>query len=140
LVVTVNNVAPQAANDTGTGFEDTVFMVASPGVLGNDTDVPADVLTAGVVQGPAHGTLTLNADGSFTYQPAADFNGADAFTYRVTDDDGGVSNVATVLLTVAPVNDAPHFTKSADQSVSEDAGPQTVLGAATGISAGAGNE
>src|SRR2546425_3252677 len=75
LLLTVNNVAPQAANDAYTGFEDTVFTVPSPGVLGNDTDVPADVLTAVVVTGPAHGALALNANGSVSYTPAGDFNG-----------------------------------------------------------------
>ena len=35
--------------------------------------------------GPAHGTLTLNADGSFTYTPAANYNGTDSFTYKAND-------------------------------------------------------
>src|SRR5262249_41918894 len=55
---------------------------------------------------PAHGTLSMNIDGSFKYTPAANYNGADSFTYKVSD---GVleSNVATVSLTVNPVNDFP---------------------------------
>src|SRR5207249_11154069 len=54
----------------------------------------------------AHGALTLSADGSFTYTPAANYNGSDSFTYKANDGslDG---NVATVSLTVTPVNDAP---------------------------------
>src|SRR5207245_2518026 len=55
---------------------------------------------------PTHGTLTLNANGSFTYTPAANFNGADSFTYTANDGALG-SNVATVSLTIRPVNDAP---------------------------------
>src|SRR5262249_6890699 len=51
------------------------------------------------VSNPLHGTATLNADGSFTYQAAPGFNGTDSFTYTVTDDAGAVSNVATVTLT-----------------------------------------
>ena len=48
-----------------------------------------------LVTGPAHGTLTLNADGSFTYTPAANYNGTDSFTYKAND--GTLdSNVATV--------------------------------------------
>ncbi|MCI0640404.1 MAG: PKD domain-containing protein, partial [Gemmataceae bacterium] len=59
-----------------------------------------------LVSGPAHGALTLNSDGSFTYAPHANYNGSDSFTYRASD--GSLdSNVATVSLTVNPVNDAP---------------------------------
>ena len=53
-----------------------------------------------------NGTLTLNADGSFTYTPAANFNGTDSFTYKANDGTAD-SNVATVTITVNPVNDAP---------------------------------
>ena len=59
--------------------------MTAPGVLANDTDVDGATLTAVLVTGPAHGTLALNADGSFTYTPAANFNGADSFTYRAND-------------------------------------------------------
>ena len=54
-------------------------------MLANDTDVDGDALTAVLVTGPAHGTLTLNADGSFTYTPDANYNGADSFTYSAND-------------------------------------------------------
>src|SRR5206468_4196104 len=72
-----------------------------PGVLSNDTDPEHQALTAILVSGPAHGTLTLNADGSFAYTPAPNFNGVDSFSYRAND--GSLnSNVATVTLTVNP--------------------------------------
>src|SRR5207245_623958 len=83
----------------------------------NDTDVDADTtLTAMVVTGPAHGTLTLNADGSFTYTPAANYNGSDSFTYKAND---GIvdSNAATVTITIAAVNDAP---VASNQAVATD--------------------
>ena len=54
-------------------------------MLANDTDADGDALTAVLIAGPAHGTLTLNADGSFTYTPAAGYNGTDSFTYRASD-------------------------------------------------------
>ena len=47
--------------------------MAAPGVLANDTDPDGDPLTAVLVTGPSHGTLTLNANGSFTYTPAANY-------------------------------------------------------------------
>ena len=59
--------------------------MAAPGVLANDTDPDGDPLTAVLVTGPSHGTLTLNANGSFTYTPAANFTGTDSFTYRASD-------------------------------------------------------
>ena len=54
-------------------------------MLANDTDADGDALTAILVTGPAHGTLALNADGSFIYTPAANYNGADSFTYKASD-------------------------------------------------------
>ena len=63
-------------------------------------------LTASLVDGPTHGTLTLNDNGSFTYTPNGNYNGADSFTYTATDGTA-TSSVATVNITVSPVNDAP---------------------------------
>ncbi len=77
-----------------------MLSVAKPGVLANDTDPNNHALTAALVTGPAHGTLSLNGDGSFTYTPATNFVGTDSFTYN--DTDGlATSNTATVTLTVA---------------------------------------
>jgi VCBS repeat-containing protein len=104
--VTCVNDAPVARDDTYTTDEDTPLVVAKPGVLGNDYDVDGDPLTSVLVSGPAHGTLTLNPDGSFTYTPAENFCGEDSFTYKAYD--GALySNVATVRITVTCVNDAP---------------------------------
>src|SRR5204862_110094 len=106
ITVAAVNDAPVAVNDSYTATEDTALTIAPPGVLGNDTDVDGNPLTATVVTLPAHGTVTLNANGSVTYTPAANFNGSDSFTYKAND--GTVdSNVATVSITVAAVNDAP---------------------------------
>ncbi|HET6918172.1 MAG TPA: Ig-like domain-containing protein [Jiangellaceae bacterium] len=73
---TVTNQAPVAAGDAFSTAEDTVLTVAAPGVLGNDADPDGDPLTAVLVTGPSHGSLTLHANGSFSYTPAADFTGA----------------------------------------------------------------
>src|SRR6185312_8654413 len=85
IAVTAVDDAPVAANDSYTTDEDTALTVAAPGVLGNDTDVDSTTLTAVVVAAPAHGKLTLNANGSFTYTPAANYNGPDTFSYKVND-------------------------------------------------------
>ena len=101
-----DNNPPIATNDTYTTNEDTPLTIAAPGVLGNDTDADGDTLTAGLVRGPANGTLTFNADGSFTCTPKANWNGTDSFTY-LTYDGTAFSNVATVTITVNAVNDPP---------------------------------
>src|SRR5207249_1544281 len=97
---------PVAANDSFATDEDTPLTVAAPGVLGNDTDVDGGTLTAVLVGNVSHGTLTLNANGSFMYTPAANFNGSDSFTYRASDGTAQ-SNIATVALTINAVNDRP---------------------------------
>jgi VCBS repeat-containing protein len=106
ITVTPVNDAPVAANDSYSTAEDTPLTVSAPGVLANDTDVDGDALSAVLVNGPAHGTLTLNANGSFTYSPASNYNGADSFTYKANDGSAD-SNVATVNITVTAVNDPP---------------------------------
>ena len=61
-----------------------MLTVAAPGVLGNDSDPDGDPLTAVLVSGPSHGSLTLNANGVL-YTPAVDYAGADSFSYRASD-------------------------------------------------------
>jgi VCBS repeat-containing protein len=97
--------APVAIDDAATTGEDAI-LYATPGVLSNDSDVDGDALSAAVVNAPTHGTVTLNTNGSYTYVPAANFNGSDSFTYRASDG-GSASAPATVRITVVPVNDAP---------------------------------
>ena len=106
LTVTPANDAPVAVANSYTTAEDTALTVNTPGVLGNDTDLDGDALTSVLVTGVSHGSLTLNANGSFTYTPAANYNGPDSFTYKANDGTAD-SNVVTVSLTVTPVNDAP---------------------------------
>lgn len=107
LQVSAVNDVPQAVGDAFTVAEDgTLNIDAAGGVLANDTDADLDTLAAALVSGPAHGSLTLNADGSFSYTPEANYNGSDSFTYTASDGQGGAAE-ATVSITVTPENDSP---------------------------------
>lgn len=100
ITVTPVNDAPVANNQSVTTPEDTPRAITLVG-----TDVDGDSLTYSIVSGPANGTLS-GSGANRTYTPNANFNGTDTFTFRVND--GTVnSNVATVTITVTPVNDAP---------------------------------
>lgn len=93
---------PTAANDTFTisRSSNSLMVDAAHGVLANDTDPSNLPLTAILRTAPAHGTLTLNADGSFTYTEGLGFSGTDSFTYEATDGQA-TSSAATVTLTLA---------------------------------------
>src|SRR5213075_3203231 len=95
------------ADDAYTTPEDTTLTVVAPGVLANDSDVDGDPITAILVDSPAHGTLSLNADGSFSYTPVVNYNGPDSFTYKANDGQADSPTNATVSITVTPVNDPP---------------------------------
>ena len=100
------NTPPVAGDDVYTVDEDTVLTVATPGVLGNDTDADGDALTAVLVGDVTNGTLTLDTDGSLTYTPDANYFGGDSFTY-IANDGTDDSTTATANITVLPVNDPP---------------------------------
>lgn len=74
-------------------------------VLANDSDADGDALTATLTSRAQHGEVSLAADGTFSYTPAADFFGTDSFGYTAAADGDEVSG--TVSVTVTPVNDAP---------------------------------
>ncbi len=99
--------APVANDDTLAATEDISLTYTAAQLLGNDTDVDAGTtLTIASVTSGAGGAVVLNGDGTVTFTPNANFNGAANFTYRATDG-GLLSNVATVTVNVGPVNDAP---------------------------------
>ncbi|MCB1910224.1 MAG: tandem-95 repeat protein, partial [Rhodocyclaceae bacterium] len=117
-VVAVND-PPVANDDSASTPENTAITVD---VLANDSDVDGALVpaTVQIVGGPAHGSVVVNADGTVTYSPDANYNGPDSFSYTVADDGGGVSNAASVAVTTTPV-EVPVFAEiSVDQaSVSE---------------------
>ncbi|MDQ1144220.1 VCBS repeat-containing protein [Bacillus sp. SORGH_AS 510] len=107
VVFTEVNDAPIANDDHFTLKEDETLKIDSDlSILKNDIEVDGNSLAAKKMSDPAHGDLTLNQDGTFTYVPNKNFNGYDQFTYKVSD--GKVeSEERTVFLGVEAVNDAP---------------------------------
>jgi VCBS repeat-containing protein len=93
----------EAAGDAYQVAAETTLTVDLPGVLANDTDAEGDALTATLVAGPTSGTVTLNADGSFSYTPAVGFAGSDSFTYQAGDG-ANMSNIATVTIEVGSLD------------------------------------
>ncbi|TKC10546.1 tandem-95 repeat protein [Pedobacter polaris] len=163
LTITINpiNDAPIAVANTNTTLEDTNLTVAdgATGVTGdilvNDTDAEGNTLTvtdysiAGIagtqtVGTPVIitgvGTITINANGSYAFQPVANYNGAvPSITYNITDGNGGTAT-STLAIAITPVNDIPSFTKGADQVIAINSPAQTVTPWATTISSGPANE
>ena len=109
--------------------EDSTLEVGTAhGVLSNDADLEGDQITAELVSSPSNGTLTLRADGSFTYTPNKDFNGTDTFTYAISDGNGGTAT-ATVTIIVKAVNDAPvakDLTGESDQVTTPEDTPKDI--------------
>ncbi|MEX2188353.1 MAG: tandem-95 repeat protein [Pirellulales bacterium] len=127
-LTSINNGPVVAVNDSGGAYDTVVEDTPKTfdgsnvpnaggigvGVLSNDTTAAGDEndpVTLIVVTQPANGTVAFLPanDGSFIYTPNANFNGIDSFTYRVDDGfpDASGNNIATVTLTVTPVDDAP---------------------------------
>jgi len=122
--------APVAVNDSASTTVNTAVDVS---VLANDTDAENNPLTASLVTGPAHGSVTLNANGSFHYTPAALYSGPDSFTYQADDGTGaagGLSNIATVSITVSVVNVAP---VAVNDSYNTNQNTQLTVSAANGV-------
>lgn len=102
-VITIfdDDTSPVANDDTYTTGEDTALIIPVSGVLANDTDADGDVLNTISNTAPSNGSVTLNADGSFTYVPDANFNGTDSFEYTITDGYNAPST-ATVTINITP--------------------------------------
>ncbi|MBN2477231.1 MAG: tandem-95 repeat protein [Pirellulales bacterium] len=133
---------PPAAIDDGysAGEDSMLFLAAADGVLANDSDADGDVLTASLLSGPLHGSLTLQPDGALIYRPLPDFSGVDRFRYRavdfnrqavgIGDDAGATTDTATVTITVVAANDPP---TAADDAYRVDEDATLTVPAAEGV-------
>jgi subtilisin-like proprotein convertase family protein len=99
-LVATTGLLPAATDDAYATSQGTPLVIAAPGVLTNDSAPGGGMLTAAVGTTPTNGTLVLNADGSFTYTPAAGWHGADSFTYNAIDSVNNWTDTATVTITV----------------------------------------
>ena len=123
IEVTDVNEAPEAADDEVVTPEDRAVTVD---VLANDTDPEGDHLRVRSVTAAAHGAVRLVSGGVVMYTPEADFHGADSFAY-VASDGRGLTDTATVEITVLPVNDAPTAVGTVpDQTLDEGGAPVQV--------------
>jgi hypothetical protein len=113
LVVNPVNLPPQVSEVTFSALENTPLSIAAPGVLASAVSPEGLTLTASVISGPSHGTLVLNANGSFTYQGVAGFTGQDSFTFIATDSNGLTSMPATATINVGTVDVAATLKNSA---------------------------
>ena len=109
ISITVNavNDAPVAVADTATvdeGNTSTTLENGETSLLHNDTDTENDPLTAILVSDPIYGSLTLNSDGTFSYEHNGSGTTFDNFTYK-SNDGFSDSNITTVNITINPIND-----------------------------------
>lgn len=117
-VIAVNDAPISIADQYATSIGTAITVTAANGVLKNDTDVDNSSLTAVLDDGPSHGTLTLNTDGSFVYTPTTGFFGADSFTYHSNDGelDSDVVTV-TVNVTNGPTANNDSYTVTEDSTL-----------------------
>ncbi len=102
VTIDVNSVSdpPVAVDDRYFADVNLPLVVGvNEGILVNDSDIEGRPLSAVLVEGPTHGELTLNSNGSFNYVPDLDFVGTDTYTYRAVAG-GQESNIATVRIDV----------------------------------------
>jgi VCBS repeat-containing protein len=97
-IISNNENAPPVANpDLYTTTFNKILNIPAPGILENDYDPDDDSFEPIILEEPYYGTITLNSDGSFEYEPEDDFAGKDWFTYMITDSNGLKSETSVVI-------------------------------------------
>lgn len=106
VIVKPINDPPVAVDDFYTVLGNTALNVPlATGLLNNDSDVENDPLTVNTtpVSGPSNGSVTINANGTFTYVPNTGFSGTDSFEYQVSDGNGGFDTATAYIDVSEPV-------------------------------------
>ncbi len=103
VTITMNNALPTAADATTSTHMGSLLNGTLDGSI---SDADGDPLTTGLVTGTTNGTLSLNADGSYSYQPDAGYVGPDTFTYSVADPEAG-AEPALATVTINMTNTPP---------------------------------
>ncbi|MCV6594926.1 MAG: cadherin-like domain-containing protein [Silicimonas sp.] len=157
LNVTPVNDTPSDGNETNSTPEDTTLTVAdgsADDLLTNASDPDGDTLTItgftiggtnyapGATASLTEGTLVVNANGSYTFTPAPNFNGSFPQVTYTVEDPSGASTVSTLDLTITPVNDAPvdgdeTNTLAEDTPLTVADGPDDLLANTTDLDGGA---
>ena len=150
VTITEVNDQPSAVDQSKTTAEDAALSFASSDLLAGDAPGPANessqTLIVTAVGAASHGTVKLKPDGTIVYTPAANYNGADSFTYTILDNGqtGGSPDPktasATVHLTVSEVNDAPTALDQAKTATEDTALSFPASDLLSGASAGPANE
>ena len=108
ITVTPVNDPPTAVGDSFTALKGHTLNIAAPGVLGNDSDVDGDTLTAVKKANPAHGVVTLAPDGAFSYTPDTGYVGQDQFAYWASDGtDHSPQRVVSLAVAALPPTPSP---------------------------------
>lgn len=111
-LVEVTEQLPVATADTYLARNSEPLIVPAPGVLANDELSGAEL--SGPTQTQQGGALTLNADGSFTYDAPESFTGRDSFTYRLVNASGSSEAEVTIEVASLPVAQADHYVTTRD--------------------------
>lgn len=116
VTITIEGVndSPVANDDALTTNKETPLVVSATSLLANDTDADSDTLIITSVSQPTHGSIADNGNATYTYTPATNYEGPDAFAYTASDGNGG-SGTANVDITVQ---------ESSDVSLNQIPGPQ----------------
>lgn len=126
---------PPSAQDDSYGMEPNTTLTVGfiDGILKNDYDANLDEFTIVLVSDVGQGTLSLDTnDGSFAYTPTPGYEGVDAFTYKlVQDDNGAESAVRTVTFGIISSNQPPTDIQLSNAQISEGAADDTTIGILT---------